>query len=103
MISYGAERNICFRICKSKSKKALNLVIIHNNHKSPGEEEFLLLESRVPPYHRLPLKPWDAQGWSVLPEMLGHPFMCLEENGLDFQSDWLKVSQVEPSVRGFYF
>lgn len=51
MISYGAERNICFRIFKSKSNKTLNLIIIYNNHKSSGEREILLQGSRVPPYH----------------------------------------------------
>lgn len=49
MISYGAERNICFTIFKSKNNKALNLFIIRNNHNSSGERGMLLQGSH--PHH----------------------------------------------------
>lgn len=42
MISYRAERNICYRIFKSKRNKASNLFIIHNNHNLSAEGGSLL-------------------------------------------------------------
>lgn len=37
MISYGVERNICFRIFKSKNNKVLKFFIIYNNYNLFGE------------------------------------------------------------------
>lgn len=62
MISYGAERNICFRIFKSKNNKALKLFIIHNNHNSSGEGGILLQGSRVPSHHNSLLESQDSSG-----------------------------------------
>lgn len=59
MISYRAERNICYRIFKSKHNKAPNLFIIHNNHNLSAEGSALLQGPRVPFHaHRL-LQPAD--------------------------------------------
>lgn len=62
MIRYGAERNICFRIFKSKNNKALNLFVIHNNHNSSGEGGILLQGSRIPAHHNPLLESREPSG-----------------------------------------
>lgn len=86
MISYRAERNICYRIFKSKHNKAPNLFIIHNNHNLSAEGRALLQGPRVP-FHTHPLlQPADPQSWSVPRDMLWVLLLCLEENMLNLIS-----------------
>ena len=94
MISYGAERNICFRIFESKNNKALSLFIILTNHKSSGEGEILTPASKVPFRHHPLLDPSGTSGL-VSTEMLGVLFKRPQETGLNFQPSWLKVLQME--------
>lgn len=62
MISYRAERNIRYRIFKSKRNKAPNLFIIHNNHNLSAEGGTLLQGPRVPCRAQRLLEPTELSG-----------------------------------------
>ena len=66
-------------------------------------EEFCSKGLEYHPTITLFLSPWNPQGCSALKEMAEALFMYLGETVLNFQPNWLDVSQMEPGGRVLYF